>query len=303
MKLQDTTDPKTQQGSSALFNELNLAKKLQMLTRFRIHLIGLYYAEVGSEWDSDGQEQGDFLHHIELICSGRRQVVYAGSVTELSPGSAWFLPGCTPVQRRCNEECRLYYIKFRCEWMPGVDPLLDWPERKPICLGAWQEADFPKLSKDKLEPDTQSLFLLQAQVYTWLAKSLPNLEQIISEHIKTHGRFEPVFDFIEARLGADLRMEELAAVLKMPTQTFSMAFVRSVGLSPKAYLNRRLNQEAIKMLVCDDARVKEVAFRLKFTDEYYFSRFFKKMNGVPPALFRQNFFSFNPAQGGLNTLA
>src|SRR5260370_40852096 len=196
MKLQDTTDPTAQKGSWTLFNELDAQKKLQLVTRFRIHLIGLYYAEVGPAWSSGGREQSDFLHHIDLVCSGRRQVVYAGNVTDLTPGWAWFLPGCTPVERRCSEQCRLYFLKFRCEWLPGVDPLLDWPERKPIRLGRWQEADFRKLCKNEHDPDTQSLFLLHAQIYTWLAESLPSLEQIILKHIKTHGRFEPVFDLI-----------------------------------------------------------------------------------------------------------
>ena len=57
-------------------------------------------------------------------------------------------------------------------------------------------------------------------------------------------------------------------------------------MSPKAYLNRRLNQEAIKLLICSDAPVKEVAYKLKFADEYYFSRFFKKLNGVSPTPYR-----------------
>lgn len=290
MKLQDTTDPSTERGSVTLFSELHAHQKLELVTRFRIHLIGLYYTEVGPEWSSGGREQSDFLHHIDLVCSGRRRVVHAGNVIELTPGWAWFLPGCTPVARRCEEDCRVYFLKFRCEWLPGVDPLLDWPERRPLRLGRWKEAEFRKLWKKGSAPDTQSLFRLQAQIYLWLAESLPSLDQIIFRHTTTHGRFEPVFDLIESRLGADLLVEDLAAAMKLPVHTFSMAFSRSVGFSPKTYLTRRLNQEAIKLLIQSDAPVKEVAFRLKFADEYYFSRFFKKMNGVPPATYRQQFF-------------
>lgn len=171
-----------------------------------------------------------------------------------------------------------------------MDPLLDWPERQPIRLGRWEEADFRKLWKKDHNPDTQSLFLLQAQIYTWLAESLPSLEQIIFQHRKTHGRFEPVFDLIESRLGADLRVEDLAAAMRLPVHAFSMAFSRSVGFSPKSHLSRRLNQEGIRLLIQSDAPVKEVAARLKFADEFYFSRFFKKLNGVPPAAYRQKFF-------------
>ncbi len=263
------------------------------MARFRIHLLGLYYAQVGPAWDSGGREQSDHLHHIDLVCFGRRPVVQAGKVTELTPGWAWYLPGCMPVARRCHEDCWLYSLKFRCERLTGVDPLLDWPERRPLRLGRWQEAAFRKLWENGREPDTQSLFLLQAQIYTWLAGSLPSLERMIIQHIKTHDCFEPVFDLIESRLGADLRVEELAAAMKLPVHAFSMAFSRSVGLSPKAHLSRRSNQKAIRLLIQSDTPVKEVAFKLKFADKFYFSRFFKKLNGVPPAAYRRKFFGSN----------
>jgi AraC-like DNA-binding protein len=294
MKLLDTTDPISQRGVRTLFTEVEARKKLNVVTRFRMHLIGLYYAQVGPEWSSSGQEQSDYLHHIDFVCSGRRQVVHAGKVIDLAPGWAWYLPGCTPVERRCDEKCRLYFLKFRCEWLPGVDPLLDWTERKPLRLGRWKETDFLKYLGKGTEPETQSLFRLHAQIYTWLANALPNLESIIEQHIKTHGRFEPVFDLIENQLGANLRVEELAAVMKLPVHTFSMAFRRSVGFSPKAHLKRRLNQEAIKLLLQSDASVKEIAAQLNFADEYYFSRFFKKLNSIPPATYRQKFVSMQP---------
>jgi AraC-like DNA-binding protein len=289
VKLQDTTNPSSHRGLKTLFSEIESPKESDLVTRFRVHLIGLHYTEVGQEWSSDGREESDFLHHVDLVCSGRRQVVYAGKVTDLTPGWAWFLPGCTPVERRCDERSRLYFLKFRCEWLPGVDPLLDWPERRPLRLGPWNEKAFQKLWNPGRPLDSKSLFLLQAQLYTWLAESLPNLEKIIFAHVQSHGRFEPVFNLIEERLGADLRVEKLAACMKLPLHTFSMAFNRSVGMSPKAYLNRRLNQEAIKLLICSDAPVKEVAYKLKFADEYYFSRFFKKLNGVSPAPYRSRF--------------
>jgi AraC-like DNA-binding protein len=290
MKLRDTTDPTSVIGAKTLFSENDLQKKLQIVENFHIHLIGMYSSEGGPEWSSHGREESDFLHHIDLTVSGSRHVVQGGKVTELTPGWAWFLPGCTPVERRCQEQFKVYFLKFRCEWLPGVDPLLDWPERKPVRLGRWNEDTLHKSWKFGQGHDVRSLLLLQSQIQSWLAKSLPDLDQIIFNHIRTHGRFQPVFDLIEEKLGADLRVETMAAALRLPVSAFSMAFARSTGLSPKAYLNRRLNQEAIKLLIRSDALVKEVADQLRFTDEYYFSRFFKKLNGLPPALYRQKFF-------------
>ena len=290
VKLEDTTNPSAHLGCQTLFSETSSQKGLELAERFRIHFIGLYYTEVGPSWSSGGRVEGDFLHHIDLVSSGRRQVVHAGKVTELAPGWAWFLPGCTPVERRCEERCHLYFIKFRCEWLPGVDPLLDWPERRPLRLGRWDQASFRKLRRSGEGPDMRRLLLLQAQILAWLVEALPDLEQIISAHLQSHGRFEHLFEIMETRLGADLRVCDLAAAMRLAVPAFSMAFSRNVGMSPKAWLSRRLNQEAIRLLIQSDAPTKQVACQLKFADEYHFSRFFKRLNGIAPTPYRQQFF-------------
>jgi AraC-like DNA-binding protein len=290
MKLQDTTGPIAHRKFRVLFNETNLQKHLKVVECFRIHMIGLYFTEVGPTWASQGRREGDFLHHIDFVRSGRRHIEHRGNVIELSPGWAWFLPGCTPVERRCEEPCQLYFLKFRCEWLPGVDPLLDWPERKPLCLGRWKEDDLLRNWKLQNRDAAKDLFLLQTQVLRWLAKAVPHLDTIIIDHIQSHGRFQPVFDLIEEKLGADLRVEDMAKALRMSVSAFSMAFARNVGLSPKAYFRRRLNQEAIQLLIRSDDPVKLIAFQLRFSDEFYFNRFFKELNGLPPAQYRQRFF-------------
>lgn len=287
MKLQDTTNPVASIGARTLFSENDLRKKMPIVENFRIHLIGLYYSEGGAEWGSGGNKESDFLHHIDLVVAGRRYVVHNGKVIKLAPGYAWFLPGATPVERRCDEQFKVYFLKFRCEWLPGVDPLLDWSGRRPLCLGPWNKKGLLKDWQSGRNHELRNLLLIQAQIQSWLARSLPDLDQIILNHIQTHGRFQPVFDTIEKQLGADLRIETLAGALRLPVSAFSMAFARSTGISPKAYLNRRLNQEAIKLLARSDALVKEVADQLRFTDEYYFSRFFKKLNGLSPVEYKK----------------
>lgn len=286
MKLQDTTSAKASDKARTLLGRSGAKSALELVDRFRLHLVGLNYAEVGAEWDSNGKLESDFLHHIELALSGNRQIVHEGKVIDLRPGTAWYLPGCTPVARRCRERCRLFYITFRCEWLTGVDPLLDWPGRRPINLGRWDKEFFTRLKKNPAGPDVTALMRLQTQILEWLVKVVPDLGEIINAHIQTHARFERVFELVENRLGADLRVEQLAASSGMSVSAFSMAFSSNIGMSPKAWLSRRLNQEAIKLLLQSEVPTKEVAQRLKFADEYHFSRFFKRLNGVSPRPFR-----------------
>ncbi len=284
MKLLDTTN--SFRRATSLREWAGPQSPLELADRFRLHLIGLNDSEVGSEWDSGGRCEGDSLHHIDLPLSGNRQIVHQGKVIDLRPGTAWFLPGGTPVERRCREACRRFVISFRCEWLTGVDPLLDWPERHPVRLGRQSDGFFVKLQSDPAGLNTKAFLQLHARVMGWLAEALPDLDHIINSHIKSHRRFERVFELIENQLGADLRVEDLAATLGLSASAFSMAFTRNLGISPKAWLSRRLNQEAIKLLIQSNAPIKVVARELKFADEFHFCRFFRCLNGVSPRVFR-----------------
>lgn len=296
VRLQDTTDPRADLRSRALYSETGQPKDCEVVERFRIHLIGVYHSQVGPWWSSEGRVESDFLHHIDLVCSGRRQVVHEGRVSELAPGWAWFLPGCTPVERRCSERGELFFVKFRCEWLPGVDPLLDWPARRPIRLGRWDQRPLRRVLRSGQPMNVKDLILLQSLIQVWLAQGLPDLEEIIASHVRSHSRFEPVFEMMEQKLGADLRVQDLARAMRLPIAAFSVAFTRSVGMSPKAWLARRLNQEAIRLLIQSAETTKELALRLRFQDEYAFSRFFKRLNGMAPTHYRQGFSGIHSAK-------
>jgi AraC-like DNA-binding protein len=286
MKAVDTTDPRTYENVRILTSEGHGGRAHNLAERFRMHLIGMYANKVGPEWGSNGRSESDNVHHINLNLSGRRQVVCHGRTYDLEAGEAWFLPANTPVERRCDETCEVIYFKFFCECLPGVDPLHDWKEReprrmRPIDIDEWRSW----LESDKTL-GISSILGLRGRLMWWLVQTIPELDETISLHLANHSRFSAVFQHIEDHLGADLRLGDLAQVHGSSAGAFSAAFTRSTGISPKEYLNRRLNQEAIRWVMTSDLKMKEIAEKLRFNDEYYFSRFFQKQNGAPPLRYR-----------------
>jgi AraC-like DNA-binding protein len=207
----------------------------------------------------------------------------------LKPGHAYFTPGNTPLERRFLKPTQVLFLRFRCEWLPGVDPLLDWPERKPIDIGSVDVAAWRKWLAPGWKNSANHLLHLQGQLECWMAAALPDLSGLVGRHLETHTRFRNVFARLEEGLGADLRIADLATAYGTGLHAFSSSFSSTLGIGPKEYLNRRLNQEAIELIINTDLKMKEIAARLRFTSEYYFNRFFKKLNGVPPLRYRQNF--------------
>ena len=79
---------------------------------------------------------------------------------------------------------------------------------------------------------------------------------------------------------------ELADLCKINRDTFSRNFTRKNGITPKQFLTRCILRRAYTLLSSGKYRVYEVAKELKFSNEFYFSRFFKKHTGRTPKDFR-----------------
>jgi AraC-like DNA-binding protein len=293
VKYRDTTNPATRNRLIPLLTEHTRPTELSRASSLRFHLAGLYHSEVDRDWSSEGRAETDFFHYIHFACAGQARIRHRGEPFDLRPGQAYWLTGNTPVEREPARRYEAYVLKFRCESTAGADLLLDWPGRSPRKLGPWDRAGWEKLWSDPAR-GTHTCLALQGWLRIWMAQAFPELDGIIARHHERFSVFSTVLQTLEDSLGADLRISALAQVHGTTLHAFSMAFERGVGVSPKAYLNRRLNQEACHRLLNTDQRIKEIARQLHFTDEFYFSRFFKKMNAVSPVAYRRRFTAITP---------
>lgn len=289
MKSVDSTNPQAHKNMRTLMSQVQGGREHNLAERFRMHLIGMYSATAGQEWGSNGVCETDIVHHINVNLSGRRQVVFRGKVYHLEPGEAWLLPANMPVERRCEETCEIVFFKFFCECLPGVDPLLDWKGREPRRMCSIDPAEWRNWLANDKPLGISSILGLRGRLLWWMVQTIPELDEVIALQLASHSRFSAVFQYIEDHLGADLRLADLAEAHGSTPGAFAAAFSRSTGISPKEYIKRRLNQEAIRWVMSSNLKMKDIAEKLRFTDEYYFSRFFQKHNGSPPLRYRSLF--------------
>jgi AraC-like DNA-binding protein len=82
-------------------------------------------------------------------------------------------------------------------------------------------------------------------------------------------------------------MEDIARQLPMGYSSFRKAFKKIAGESPNQYhLNLRLNR-AKDLLTTTVLNINEVADQTGFESVYYFSKLFKKKNGISPNAYRK----------------
>lgn len=262
-------------------------KELQAMVRhLNFPIAALKHSIVGSNWSTRGRTESDFLHHIHMVVRGSASVIQGSNRMVMRPGFAYWIPGNCPVQRECTTVYEKFYIKFRCEWFEGVDLLLDWRDRKPVQLGVWKVEAWKQDWSKAL--DVGSYLRLQAQILLWITNQVPDLQKIIAAHIAAHARFEEAIRLIDENLSAKLSVSKIALAHGMSKGAFCMAFSRAFGVPPKTYVNRRLNSKIIERLLSSDERLRFIAESFGFSDEYYFSRFFTKMNGTSPMRYRRS---------------
>ncbi|WP_376096359.1 helix-turn-helix domain-containing protein [Roseomonas sp. CCTCC AB2023176] len=99
-------------------------------------------------------------------------------------------------------------------------------------------------------------------------------------------RLRRVLDYIEANLGADLSLAELAEVACLSPCHLSRSFTRALGIGPRRYAQRRRVEHAKDLLRGADP-IATIAADLGFADQSHFTNVFRKETGMTPGRFRR----------------
>lgn len=94
-----------------------------------------------------------------------------------------------------------------------------------------------------------------------------------------------VVDFVEARLGEPVTLDQMAAVAAIGRFHFARMFKLAVGVTPMAYVERARIEHAKALLQDGGLPLAEVAARVGFADQSHFTRRFRRHTGRTPAIF------------------
>ena len=89
------------------------------------------------------------------------------------------------------------------------------------------------------------------------------------------------------QLDPHIKVAEMAAIMNMGEQSFARKFVADTGLTPRKFNENIIIDHAVELLENSRLSIKEIAEKLHFSNEYYFSRFFRRCMKMPPGSFRK----------------
>lgn len=92
---------------------------------------------------------------------------------------------------------------------------------------------------------------------------------------------------IEEKCTENIGVKEYADLLKVTANHLSETVKEFTGRTPTDFINDRMTLEIKRLLTHTQLTVQEIAFQLNFSDQSYFSKYFKKTSGYSPSEYRK----------------
>ncbi|MDQ0493878.1 AraC family transcriptional regulator [Paenibacillus brasilensis] len=232
-------------------------------------------------------------HEFVLVTEGAGNIVIGGKTYPLKQGM-------------------LFYIS------PGVMHSLDPDTKDPPCFltvhfsyaqvnfndGQWDITDEPRMlplhAAQELKDAYSVQDLFHKLVDCWDGK-LPGYELMSRTLLQQLGiaifqsvrkqqwsgsnsrKMEKIIQYMHQHVSSKITLTELSEMVQLSPTYLSRTFKDTTGYAVIEFFNKIKIDKAKELLIEGDKKVKEVAQALGFTDEFYFSRLFKRMEGISPS--------------------
>lgn len=244
-----------------------------------------------------------FDHELILVIAGRGCLTVAGKHYHFKEHDLLFVPPFVPnsmasvppvehiavhfdLAPAAHPQAK--YLRERTPYRVRMPHGLAFPPLLHLPQGDRIEHDFNDLVREFDGTDPASPLTATALLTTILARALrlASAQQPVAL-MRNRERVERVVQFIDMNLHRAPSAKELATVAGISTSRLHTVFRSLVDYSPHDYMLRRRVREARRLLGERDIPIKEIASRLGFDNVHHFSAVFRRIEGVPPARYRE----------------
>ena len=93
--------------------------------------------------------------------------------------------------------------------------------------------------------------------------------------------------YVDEHIYEKLTIRQLSEAASLSPSQLTRIFRRTYGQTPYDYILTRKVDTACLLLCNTGLTVKEIAYRLQFSDEHYFSNLFRQRTGSPPGKYKE----------------
>jgi AraC-like DNA-binding protein len=121
---------------------------------------------------------------------------------------------------------------------------------------------------------------------TFLQQLLIAIYQNVTKQSKNYSitlKVEKIIQYMHQNINNRVTLTELSELVKLSPTYLSKVFKETTEYSVIEFFNKMKIDKAKELIIEGNKKVKEVAQILGFSDEFYFSRIFKRFEGISPS--------------------
>lgn len=207
-----------------------------------------------------------------------------GQRMQLQKGNAYLVPLETTHNYICENHMEKFYIHFRLNYLPGRDIYEFTKSCLRLPMPVENTHSLIELVKSNNILDK---LIFKSRVYEILSNYTVETE-IDYKMVSAYMHYREVIEFVREHCSSELSIANVASGLGLNLNTLRLKFKSDFGFTLKHYIDLGVAEKAKELLLLTNKSLKDIAYELKFNDEFYFSRFFKKIVGVSPRQYRKN---------------
>ncbi|WP_162785200.1 AraC family transcriptional regulator [Bacillus sp. P14.5] len=233
------------------------------------------------------------LHAICYIKNGKGDLVINGESYKVTKGSLFIFTPNMIVEGKANglEPIEYDLILFSCSasikhkkfWQDKEYTLPIHREQKLGIYESEVKKCLTQLSSINSEGETILAGMERNNILNALLLLLLRNNQ--NKKVMRGNSMDHVVAYLKEHYKRDIKIEDLAKLAGFSISHFTRQFKRHTGQTPTDYLLELRMTEARRLLIASEMTVREVAGHIGFKDEHYFSRVFKKVEGVSPSIY------------------
>ncbi len=247
----------------------------------------LQFTEIG---DADFVWHGRnryLFNRIFVVHEGRGTIENhtAHQKIEMLPGHACFMPAGLDLEFDFPPGLHFMSFHFQLEILPGIDLF----RHRCACRSRRLEAcEIDALAAACSEPFSWPALARLESRFWRLLETLCDLEseKTAPDWPRLERDYAELLRHIREHADAATTVAELARIAHCSPDTLSRRFPRDFGVTLKRFVSAEVIRKAARALANGKMPVKEVAARLNFGSEFYFSTVFRRFTGQTPSAYR-----------------
>ncbi|WP_134699229.1 AraC family transcriptional regulator [Ammoniphilus sp. YIM 78166] len=268
-----------------------LVKRLNRLV-FSLLLVG--HKKCDATWYQSPREHP--FHSLWLVVKGRGEFTIDGVHYPVEQGKLFFFTPGMVCERVSNPENPLEYYFLRFSFAEAHQDKEDWQ------LLSSKSLQFPLRGMYSLQNPLPIIKVVEQLDYYWKRRGsiiqmkrkifFQELLLLIMQDLRvqkmegdTNMMLDRTIDYMVNHYQEAVALENLANIAGLSLSHYSRQFKKYMGYTPMEYLTHLRVDRAKELLILSDYRLKAVAESVGYQDEFYFSRVFKKIEGVSPTEF------------------